>query len=121
MVLARTLCSQTCSEGSAGYPDQVVVGGARHGAQLEEVAGHGEAEDAAHGDGGSQLGVRTADTGGQIADSLVEMESDGFGSLRHGQHGPDQGPHLGWQCGGAHLEDVGQMVCGFFRLAGREL
>ena len=34
---------------------------------------------------------------------VVEMEPDRFGSLRHGQHRSNQGTHLGWQCGGAHL------------------
>ena len=89
-------------------------------AQLEEVASHCEAEDGAHDDGGSQLGIRAAETCRQIADSLVEMEADGFRSLGHGQHGPDQGPHFGGQCSGAHPEDFSQMICGFFGLAARE-
>jgi hypothetical protein len=78
----RTFCSQTCGERSAGHPDEVVVGGTRHGPQLKEVAGHGEAQDAAHGDGGSQFGVRAPDTCGQVTDPLVEMVPDGFGGLR---------------------------------------
>lgn len=52
-VLVNVLWSQTRSEGLAGHSDELVVGGARHGAQLKEVAGHGEAEDTAHGNGGS--------------------------------------------------------------------
>ena len=42
----------------------------------------------------AQLGVLAADAGRQVADPFVEMQQDGFGSLRRGQHGPDEGPHL---------------------------
>jgi len=40
-LLIGTLRLQGCGEGLGGHPDEVVGGGARHGAQLEKVAGHG--------------------------------------------------------------------------------
>ena len=119
-VSVGTLRLQGCGEDLAGHPDEVVVRSARHRAELEEVASHREAKNTAHDDGGSQLGIRAAETCGQIADSLVEMDADGFRRLWHGQHGPDQGPHLGGQCNGADFEDFSQMICGFFGLARRE-
>ena len=45
-----------------GHSDEVVVRSARHSAESEEVASHREAKNAAHDDGGSQLGVRAAGT-----------------------------------------------------------
>src|SRR6201996_1454018 len=74
--------------------------------ELEEVAGDGQPEDAAHGQRRPQLGVVTVAGPGQVGDPLVQEVAHGAGLLPRGAHRPDQRAGFGRWLAQPDVEDV---------------